>query len=153
MGIELVYGLMVILPALLLVIMVIFGIGDDGGDLGGGADIEAEGGIEAGDISEAGGPVASASSPPAPGGSSLSVSGRSAKAGNTLNGSGEDGEMRGPLPRNAGAALFDQLSVSCVWRLRADVHTAGFNILAEVFDGDPASRDNQIEVVSGDGDR
>ena len=58
MGIDLVYGLMVILPALLLVIMVVFGIGDDGGDLGGGmeAELEAEGGIEAGDISEAGGP-------------------------------------------------------------------------------------------------
>ena len=60
MGIEWIYGLMVILPALLLVIMVVFGIGDDGGDLGGGAEIEAEleveGGIEAGDISDAGGP-------------------------------------------------------------------------------------------------
>ncbi len=55
MGIEWIYGMMVVLPALLLVVMVIFGIGDDGGDLGGG-DIEVEGGMEAGDISEAGGP-------------------------------------------------------------------------------------------------
>jgi len=60
MGIEWIYGLMVILPALLLVIMVVFGIGDDGGDLGGGIEVEAEvdvdGGIEGGDISETGGP-------------------------------------------------------------------------------------------------
>jgi len=60
MGVEWIYGLMVILPSLLLVVMVIFGIGDDGGDLGGGveveAEIEVEGGMEAGDISETGGP-------------------------------------------------------------------------------------------------
>jgi len=59
MGVEWIYGLMVILPSLLLVVMVIFGIGDDGGDLGGGdieAELEVEGGMEAGDISEAGGP-------------------------------------------------------------------------------------------------
>lgn len=54
MEIEWIYGMMVVLPAMLLVVMVIFGIGDDGGDLGGGdieADLEVEGGI-----SEAGGP-------------------------------------------------------------------------------------------------
>lgn len=61
MGIEWVYGLMVILPALLLVVMVIFGIGEGAeADMGGGLDVDAEidvdSGMDAGGIAEAGGP-------------------------------------------------------------------------------------------------